>query len=208
MRAAVSLTSSVRVPSSYSSSLGRLAPKVFVSTASQPASRYPRWTPATTSGRVSESTSLQPCRPSKSRTVSSLASCIRCSVVPMAPSKTTTPLAIASRRFLSAIRGGAPYHAPRRSIVANPPRDGYPGEGSSHAQDRGRKQEVLVMVAAPLAGAQAGWRAIRGGGGRAGHAGHRRQHPQVLAVRPRSGADRRQSHHLGLARHLRVPERE
>ena len=67
-----------------------------------------RWTPATTSGRVSERISLQPCRPSKSRTVSSPASCIRCSVVPMAPSKTTTPRAVASRRFLSAIRSRAP----------------------------------------------------------------------------------------------------
>jgi len=58
------------------------------------------------------------CRPSKSLTVRSPASCIRCSVVPMAPSKTTTPPAIASRRFLSGILEGAPYHAWHRDIGA------------------------------------------------------------------------------------------
>src|SRR5260370_2762250 len=70
-----------------------------------------------TSGRVRERISLHPWRPSKSLTVSSPASCIRCRVVPMAPSKTTTPRAIASRMFFSAIRGRAPYHAARRVMV-------------------------------------------------------------------------------------------
>src|SRR5919201_1054830 len=207
IRAACSFTSATRAPSANSSSLGRLPPKVFVSTTSQPTSRYERCTPATTSGRVSERISLQPCRPSKSLTVRSPASCIRCRVVPMAPSKTTIPRAIASRRSLSAIAEDADYHAPRRDNLA---RLAAPQglSGRSHAEDRRRKQEVLLLVAARLAGAQARRRSVRGDRRPSRHAGHGAAHPEVLAERSRSGAHRRRRHRLGLSGDRRVPPRE
>src|SRR5207237_61197 len=57
------------------------------------------------------------CARSAARSWAVPASCIRWSVVPMAPSKTTIPRAIASTMFFSAIRGRAPYHALRRVMV-------------------------------------------------------------------------------------------
>src|SRR3954453_9063506 len=103
--------------------------------------------PATTSGRVTESTSLQPWRPSKSRTVRSPASCIRCSVVPMAPSKTTTPRAIKSRRFLSAIRSRAPYHAPRRGILASMESLEHRSAADEVRAERARAEEYKALLA-------------------------------------------------------------
>ncbi len=78
---------------SYSPNAVRLAPNVFVSTQSTPASKYSEWTERTMSGRVRFRISLQPSRFSKSSSVGSWA----WSIVPIAPSATTTRVARASR---------------------------------------------------------------------------------------------------------------
>ena len=93
MEAAASLISAAKRLRLYSSSEMALALNVFVSIMSAPAERYARWMSATTSGRVSESKSLHPCRffgwvanrlPLKSASVRPYC----CICVPMAPSST------------------------------------------------------------------------------------------------------------------------
>ena len=77
--------------SPYSPRLPRFAPNELVVTQSTPAARYRSCTDLTMSGLVSFSTSLQPSWPRKSSSDASLA----CSIVPIAPSATTTRSAIA-----------------------------------------------------------------------------------------------------------------
>ncbi len=60
MRAAISLSSSVRSSSPYSPSVARMPPKVLVSTTSAPASRYSLCIWRISSGRVSLRISGQP----------------------------------------------------------------------------------------------------------------------------------------------------
>ena len=92
IRAPASDSSRMRCSMPYSPRLPRFAPNVLVSTQSAPAARYASCTPATTSGRVTLSTSLQPSCPSKSSRARSAA----CSMVPIAPSATRTRSARAS----------------------------------------------------------------------------------------------------------------
>lgn len=78
---------------SYSPRAEALAPNVLVSTQSTPTAKYSSCTERTMSGRVTFRISLQPSRFSKSSRVGSWA----WSMVPIAPSATTTRVASASR---------------------------------------------------------------------------------------------------------------
>ena len=79
-------SSRIRCSMPYSARFARFAPKVLVSTASTPTSKYASCSERMTSGRVALRTSLQPSCPSKSSSVKSW----DCSIVPVAPSAMTT----------------------------------------------------------------------------------------------------------------------
>lgn len=100
MRAPDSESSWMRSGMSYSPRAEALAPKVFVSTQSTPTAKYSSCTERTMSGRVTLRISLQPSRFWKSSRVGSCA----WSMVPMAPSATTTRVASASRRASARFR--------------------------------------------------------------------------------------------------------
>ncbi len=78
---------------SYSASAAKFAPKVLVSTQSTPTAKYSSCTERTMSGRVTLRISLQPSSCWKSSMDGSWA----CSMVPIAPSATTTREARAAR---------------------------------------------------------------------------------------------------------------
>ncbi len=100
MRAPDSDSSTIRSAISYSFAAEWFAPKVFVSTQSTPTAKYSSCTERTMSGRVTFRISLQPSRFWKSSSVGSCA----WSMVPMAPSATTTRVASASRRAADRFR--------------------------------------------------------------------------------------------------------
>ncbi|CAM5366243.1 hypothetical protein STANM309S_04837 [Streptomyces tanashiensis] len=100
IRAPASESSKIRSAISYSPAAEWLEPNVLVSTQSTPTSKYASCTERTMSGRVTFRISLHPSRFWKSSRVGSWA----WSMVPMAPSATTTRLASASRRAAARVR--------------------------------------------------------------------------------------------------------
>ncbi len=140
MRAPASESSKMRSGMSYSPRAARLAPKVLVSTQSTPTEKYSWCTERTMSGRVTLRISLQPSRFWKS---SRLGSCAW-SIVPIAPSATTTREARASRSSAAraALAEDGDFTAMellpglRRLSALRLPVDGAPGQGSG--QHKGR----------------------------------------------------------------------
>src|SRR6516225_5689323 len=85
--------------SPYSPSTRGVPPKLLVSTMSEPASKYFRWTSSTTSGRVRTRFSLQPSRETPPKSAAERLRC--CSMVPIAPSRTSMRSAKSPRRARS-----------------------------------------------------------------------------------------------------------
>ena len=85
--------------SPYSANTKGVPPKLLVSTMSEPASKYFRWTSSTTSGRVRTRFSLQPSRAGPPKSAAERLRC--CSMVPIAPSSTKMRSASSSPRARS-----------------------------------------------------------------------------------------------------------
>src|SRR5882757_1724382 len=129
-RAPDSDSSWIRSAMSYSLAALWLAPKVLVSTQSTPTAKYASWTERTMSGRVMLRISLQPSSCWKSSRVGFCA----WSIVPMAPSATTTREASASRRAVA-----------RAACADGAPDDGAPDAETEYERD-GEAMEVLPGV--------------------------------------------------------------
>src|SRR3954468_18712695 len=131
----------------YSARLGRFAPKVLVSTASQPVSKYASWIWRTTSGRVTLRISLQPSWPSKSSRPRSCA----WSIVPIAPSATTTRSRSAASRLLSEDEWLNDLSLPARTRTTRPDKfrldalrpAGYPRGRHGQLQHHSRRHRRL-----------------------------------------------------------------
>ena len=97
--AACWFSSCASAASPYSPSTSGVPPKLSVSTMSDPASRYFRWTSSTTSGRVRTRFSLQPSSDAPPKSAAERLRC--CSMVPIAPSSTRMRSASSSLRARS-----------------------------------------------------------------------------------------------------------